>query len=101
MIARHWRALAKREHAAGYIHHLQAETFPAIRAIDGFVDASIHHRDVARGVEFLVITYWSSMDAIRKFAGTDPEVAVVPDKVSAMMIELDARVRHYEVAEPR
>ena len=97
MIARHWRALAKREHAAAYIHHLRSETFPAIRGIDGFVDASIEHRDVAKGVEFLIITYWQSMDAIRKFAGVDPEVAVVPDKVRAMMIELDARVRHYEV----
>jgi heme-degrading monooxygenase HmoA len=97
MIARHWRALAKREHAAAYVHHLQSETFPAIRAIAGFVDASIHQRDVAKGVELLVITYWDSMDAIRRFAGADPEVAVVPDKVRAMMLELDGRVRHYEV----
>src|SRR6185295_14005260 len=97
MIARHWRALAKREHAAAYVQHLNRETFPAIRRIDGFVDASIHHREVAKGVEFLVITYWQSMDAIRKFAGADPEVAVVPDKVRAMMLELDGRVRHYEV----
>ena len=28
-------------------------------------------------VEFLVLTLWESMDAIRAFAGDQPEVAVV------------------------
>jgi heme-degrading monooxygenase HmoA len=97
MIARHWRALARRERAAEYIHHLRTETFPAIGKIDGFVDATIERRDLAAGVEFLIVTRWRSMDAIREFAGVDPEIAVVPAKVQAMMLELDARVRHYEV----
>jgi hypothetical protein len=37
------------------------------------------------------------MDAIAKFAGSDPEAAVVPAKAAAMMIEYDRRVRHFEV----
>ena len=97
MIARHWRCLAKREHAAEYVRHLQNETFPAIGAIPGFVDASIQRRELSRGVEFVVVTRWASMEAIRKFAGVDPEIAVVPSKVEAMMLEFDNRVRHYEV----
>jgi heme-degrading monooxygenase HmoA len=97
VIARHWRGLARREFAAAYIAHLESETFPAVRALPGFVGASILRRDVDAGVEFLVVTEWQSLDAVRAFAGDDLEAAVVPQKVQAMMVEFDGRVRHYEV----
>lgn len=100
MIARQWRGLARAEQADAYQEHLRTETFPALRNIPGFVDASILRRKASGGVEFLVVTRWASMDAIRQFAGVDPEVAVVPDKVRRMMIEFDSRVRHYEVVTP-
>ena len=100
MIARHWHAIAKRERVADYIRHLQTETFPAIAKIAGFVSASIQRRDGGRGVELLIVTNWESMDAIRKFAGPDPEIAVVPAVVQAMMVDFDGRVRHYEVVGP-
>ena len=97
MIARHWRGLARAECAADYVAHLRDETLPALRAIDGFVDASILRRDVPQGVEFLVVTRWRSLAAIAQFSGSDPEAAVVPESVRAMMIEYDERARHYEV----
>jgi heme-degrading monooxygenase HmoA len=65
--------------------------------MEGFVDASILKRIVPNGIEFLVVTRWSSMAAIEKFAGADVEAAVVPDKVQAMMLEYDRSVRHYDV----
>lgn len=49
------------------------------------------------GVEFLVVTRWESLEAIAKFAGPDPEVAVVPAKAVSMMIEYDHRARHFEI----
>jgi heme-degrading monooxygenase HmoA len=97
MISRHWRGLAKASHADLYVRHLHTETFPALRSISGFVEASILRRSVARGVEFLVVTQWESLEAIRAFAGTDVETAVVPEKVDEMMIDYDRTVRHYEV----
>lgn len=97
MISRQWCGVAQREKAAAYQAHLQAETFPAIRKIEGFIDATIHKRVVPIGIEFLVVTRWQSMDAIRRFAGDDIEAAVVPKNVQEMMLEFDARVRHYEV----
>jgi heme-degrading monooxygenase HmoA len=50
-------------------------------------------------VEFLVVTRWASMAAIREFAGNNAVGAVVPPEVRAMMIEYDKTVRHYEVIE--
>jgi heme-degrading monooxygenase HmoA len=99
MIARHWRGLAKREFADAYVEHLHSETFPQLVQLPGFHDASILRRDVEQGVEFLVVTVWKSLDAIRDFAGHDPESAVVPAKVQQMMIEYDRRPRHYQVVD--
>jgi heme-degrading monooxygenase HmoA len=91
--------VVRREHAARYIAHLHEETFPQLRRIAGFVDSTINRRETADGVEFVVITRWHSMDAIRAFAGADPEQAVVPAKAQAMMARFDTRVRHYDVVD--
>jgi heme-degrading monooxygenase HmoA len=99
MIARHWRGLAKAHLADAYVAHLREETFPAIRKLPGFKSASILRRDVAEGVEFLIVTTWESPDAIRAFAGASIDVAVVPDKAQQMMIDYDRFVRHFEVIE--
>jgi len=96
MISRHWRGVAKAAFADAYVDHLQHHTFVALRKMPGFIDASIHQRVVPEGVEFVVITHWDSLDAIREFAGDDIETAVVPPAVQAMMVEYDPTVRHYE-----
>jgi heme-degrading monooxygenase HmoA len=97
MISRQWRGLARADRAGDYVAHLREETLPALRGIDGFVDASILRRQVPQGVEFLVVTRWRSLAAIAQFTGSDLDAAVVPEPVRAMMIEYDERVRHYEV----
>jgi len=97
MISRQWRGLAHANQAQNYVEHLLRHTFPALRKIPGFVDASILSRTVAKGVEFLIVTRWDSLEVIAQFAGSDPEAAVVPAEVVAMMVEYDQRVEHFEV----
>jgi len=84
------------ECADDYVAHLRRDTFPQLKGIAGFVDATILRRPVERGVEFLIVTRWRSLDAIRQFAGAAAEVAVVPDEVQRMMLDYDRRVAHYE-----
>jgi heme-degrading monooxygenase HmoA len=97
VISRLWRALAHRTEAQHYVEHLRTETFPALKAMPGFIDASILSRALGAGVEFVIETRWESLTAITSFAGADTEAAVVPPKVVAMMIEYDDRARHFEV----
>lgn len=99
MISRHWRGIVKESDAGSYIAHLRNETFPQLSAISGFRGASILRRAVEEGVEFLIVTRWESIAVIRKFAGENPEVAVVPEKAQAMMVRYDRTVAHYEVVE--
>ena len=98
MISRNWRGVATHEAADKYVRHLQLETFPELSRIPGFVSASVLRRPTSNGVEFLIVTTWESMDAIRLFAGNSVEIAVVPSAVQAMMVEYDHEVTHYEIA---
>jgi heme-degrading monooxygenase HmoA len=98
MISRHWRGVVKREESENYISHLQMNTFPQLAHIPGFVSASILSRSTERGVEFVILTTWDSMEAIRQFAGELADMAVVPPVAQAMMVEYDKKVVHYEIA---
>src|SRR4030095_5714440 len=97
VISRQWCGFAKAAFAEAYVEHLHTETFPALRKLPGFVSASILRRCVPEGVEFLVVTNWASVEAIRAFAGANAEAAVVPQMVHEMMLDYDRVVRHYEV----
>jgi heme-degrading monooxygenase HmoA len=97
MVSRHWTGLVKPGRAGDYIAHLKQETFPALSSIAGFEKASILQRDLAEGTEFLVITEWESLDAIRAFAGAEATRAVVPPVAQAMMLRFDENVRHYTI----
>ena len=97
MISRHWKGVAKREHADHYVAHLKSDTFPKLASLAGFVRASILRREIASGTEFQVVTVWESLQAIQAFAGVDIEAAVVPAVAQAMMVEFDRRAAHYEI----
>ena len=96
MIARLWRGLAGTPAGAdAYQQHVTRKVLPALRGIEGHRGARVLRRDQ----EFIVVTFWESMDAIRKFAGADPEQAVVEPEARAVLTEYDQRVRHYEVVQ--
>jgi len=96
MIARLWRGLAGTPAGAdAYQQHVTGKVLPALRGIEGHRGARVLRREQ----EFIVVTFWESMDAIRKFAGADPEQAVVEPEARAVLVEYDERVRHYEVVQ--
>ena len=97
MIARHWKGIAKKERANEYVAHLLNDTFEEIKKIKGFISASVLKRDLSEGVEFLIITEWETLDAIKQFAGEKIEIAVVPELVRDIMVKYDENVSHYEV----
>lgn len=98
MIIRHWRGATHKSKAEVYLKHLEEDTFRILNQIDGFVEAKAMRKDLEHEVEFLVISSWESMDAIKKFAGENPDIAVVPDKAKEMLLSFDKHVNHYEVA---
>lgn len=66
MISRQWRGLVRADQAQNYVRHLRCETFPALREITGFLDASILSRPFQNGIEFLVVTRWAALGGDRQ-----------------------------------
>ena len=99
MIIREWRGRSTRERSAEYPKHFLDTVVPQLRCVPGFVGAYLCERQEAGHVEFLVMTQWASMDAVRAFAGADPESAVVEPGAIAALMDYDQVVRHYQVLE--
>jgi heme-degrading monooxygenase HmoA len=96
MITRNWTGVVKPERSTDYLHHLQHDTLKKLSSIKGFLSAGIYRRMVTDGIEYLVVTYWANMDAIKEFAGDAADIAVVPLIAQEMMVRYDPVVRHYE-----
>ena len=98
MIARVWRGVAQRPAQCRRLPAPpDARVLPALKAIEGHREARVLRREDRGRVEFLVMTFWDSMEAVRRFAGDDPERAVVEPEARAVLAEYDDFVRHYEV----
>jgi heme-degrading monooxygenase HmoA len=97
VVARYWSARARPETASHYFLHFNDHVLPSLRQIDGYVSATVLQREVGRSIEIVVMTYWQSLDAIRRFAGDDLETAVVSTDAVALFSDYDRRVRHYDV----
>jgi heme-degrading monooxygenase HmoA len=98
VIARIWHGWAVGEDADAYEALVRDEILPGIHRIDGFVGFDLLRRDGAGGeVEFVTVTFFESLDAVREFAGEDYEAAVVPPEARRLLRRFDDRSRHYQL----
>ena len=98
MISRYWRGRTSGADADAYERFLRESLFPELNAIDGFIGGYVLRRDVDQGVEFVTLTQFASLDALRAFAGDDYEQAVIKPEAEALLAEADERAVHYETA---
>jgi heme-degrading monooxygenase HmoA len=101
MIARLWHGTASRENANEYEKLLRGEILPGIHRVEGYRGAYLFRRDVPDGTEFVTLTIFDSMEAVRRFAGDEVEQAVVPEQARRLLSRFDRRSVHYTiVSEP-
>jgi hypothetical protein len=97
MIGRLWHGWTTREHADAYERLLVTKILPGIHRVAGYQGAYLLRRDVPEGVEFVTLTLFESLEAVRAFAGADLEVAVVPPDARALLSRFDERSVHFDV----
>ncbi|HJQ13017.1 MAG TPA: hypothetical protein VJ840_18440 [Gemmatimonadaceae bacterium] len=97
MIARIWHGWTTPQNATRYAKHATETVFPALARIHGFRGGVLLQHDDQDEVEFIVQTLWDSLKAVREFAGTDPDVAVVEPAARKVLSRFDEYVRHYEL----
>jgi uncharacterized protein YciI/heme-degrading monooxygenase HmoA len=97
-ILRRWSARTTETQLPKYLEHFSTNVLPELRRVSGYLGATVSLRRLESEIEILVETTWRSLEAIRNFAGPDPEVAIVADQAPALLTDFDRRVRHYEIA---
>jgi uncharacterized protein len=97
LILRMWRARSTVDKSSEYVEHATKKVFPTLRAIEGHRGAYLLRRAVDGAIELIVLTLWESMEAVRKFAGEEPEKAVVEPEARAVLTAFDDSVTHFEV----
>jgi heme-degrading monooxygenase HmoA len=97
MITRVWRGWTASIAAADLYEEFLRSTFlPSAHSIEGYQGASVVRRQVGQEVEFMTLTRFTSLEAIRKFAGDDYEAAHVAPRARELLSRFDARCEHFE-----
>ena len=99
MIARIWHGVVPTEKARAYRQYVFETGFADYRKTPGFQRAYLLCREEGDVTHFQALSMWDSMEAIRAFAGADPERARYYPEDERYLVELEPRVRHYEVFE--
>jgi len=97
MISRIWHGWTALEDADKYESLLRAEVLPGIHRIRGYNGAYLLRREAAnQEIEFLTITQFTDMAAVKAFAGKDYERAVIAPGAGKLLTHFDERSAHYE-----
>ena len=95
MIVRTWRCWATPERADEYAAYLTGTVFAGLQRIAGHRGAQLLRREEGGRVEFVAISYWDTVAAIREYAGADIDRAIVKPEARALLAEFDEAVQHY------
>ena len=99
MIARIWRGWARSWDADAYARYLAAETIPRCRAAPGNRGALLLCRGDSDRTEFVTITLWDSLAAMRAFTGENGEPPLSSDDARFLIGGAPAVV-HYQTIDP-
>jgi heme-degrading monooxygenase HmoA len=98
MIARIWRGAVAQADGDAYAEYMDGTGMAGYRNTPGNRGAWMLRRDVDDKTEFVMFTLWDSMEAVRAFAGDQPEIAVFYPEDDRYLVKRDETVSHYEVA---
>ncbi len=97
MIARIWVGRTKASDADEYLSYLEETGLREYRATAGNRGVFVLRRIEEERAEFMLVSLWGSMDAVRAFAGPNPERAVYYPEDDRFHLEKTPNVLHYEV----
>jgi aminoglycoside 6'-N-acetyltransferase len=97
MIARIWAGAVRATDRAAYAEYLRQTGIAEYAKTPGNRGVWMLHREVDGRAEFVLLTVWESLDAVKAFAGEDYEAAVFYPDDDRFLVERDLRAVHYDV----
>lgn len=96
MVIRSWEGTARPGAGDEYFAFLGEVMVPKILSLAGCLGVQVLRR-VGDPDRFIVQSQWADLESITRFAGPDPEHAVVPPEARALLASFDERARHFQV----
>ena len=97
MIARIWHGVTPKSKADEYVEFLNKTDVKDYRATEGNLAAYVLRRIEGGQAHFLTLTFWDSVESIKKFAGEAYEKARYYPEDAEYLLEFEEQVAHYEV----
>jgi heme-degrading monooxygenase HmoA len=97
MIARIWRGTTLESKADEYLQYLMATGLSDYQKTAGNKEVQILRRVRDGRAEFILVSFWESLDAIRNFAGENIERARYYPEDEQYLLAFEPEVEHYEV----
>ncbi len=99
MILRRWSARIRSEDEAEYVAYVKATGLDGYRNTPGNLGYQLLVRAVGHGTtEVTTLSWWSSMDSIRAFAGDTPELARYYPEDDRFLLDRPEQVEHHQIA---
>ena len=99
MIARIWRGAVRAADGDEYAEYMRESGLREYRETPGNRAAFMLRREAGELTEFVMLTLWDSLEAVKAFAGDDPERAVFYPEDERYLVERDLTVHHFEVVD--
>jgi heme-degrading monooxygenase HmoA len=98
MIVRIWTGDALLENAEEYRRQFKELYLPRFRAIAGYRSVQVLERVHQNHIEFIVVSRWDSMDAIREYTWhIHADHAVLEKETRDALVRYDEKAKHYVV----
>ena len=98
MIARTWHGWTLRKDVETYLKYLDRTGVSSYQSTPGNRGVYVFWRAEGTRAEFLLISLWESLDAIRLFAGDRIDRAVFYPEDDLYLVERDRATKHFQVA---
>lgn len=100
-ITRIWRSVALATKAEQYLEYLNRIVIPACQKAEGNEGLIIMKELQGKLAHFLLLSFWTSDEALVNFAGTDSSQVVNPSpEEKSLLMAFESTARHYKVVYP-
>lgn len=97
MIVRTWRGATRADDAERYLEYLHATGLANYAGTPGNRGVLALRHVAGDRAEFLLVTLWEDIEAVRRFAGENTDDAVFYPEDDRFLVDRDLKVNHYEL----
>ena len=97
MIVRMWHGRVDASRSDEYAEFMKQRAAPDYSSVDGLQKLLFLRTDEKDVTHFLLVTYWDSMESVKKFAGEEPEKAKYYPEDDQFLLEKEELSALYEV----